>query len=134
MLQIAEHTARAEKPEDFAIQGLFALVRQVMNGKARNHRVKRPELRERLVQIVFAYLDTMVAREAPARSEQHRRRKVDGHPGGTREASENQGKQSAIAAAEIENPRSAGREGVEQHAFTFRAVRNFIRDREVAGR
>ena len=89
-----------------------------------------------MIEIVFAYLDPLVAREAPVSAFEHRRRKIDSKPRRLREANQNEGQQSAIAAAEIENPRRTLRDTVEQSALALGTVRNFVgppRDNRLRG-
>ena len=86
-----------------------------------------------MIEIVFAYLHPLVAREAPVGAFEHRRRKIDSKSRRLREANQNEGQQSAIAAAEIENPRRTLRDTVEQNAFTLGTVRNFVGQREITG-
>jgi len=71
VLQIAKNSGGYEHLKDFGVKGPLALVCQVMNREARNHRVEKPEYGKRPVEIVFEYGNPMIARKAAAGAFEH---------------------------------------------------------------
>ncbi len=101
-------------PPEFSRQNLgveraLALMHQMMNREAGDHRIKLAQRGQRLVEIVGDDGNGGIAAEALARSLQHGRRKIDRHGlnsvslADIREVRLNQRQQAPVARAEIEN-------------------------------
>jgi len=77
MIQITENATRIQQAVGLRIERPLALVYQVMNGEARNNRIKPAKLGKRVIEIVFNYGNARIAGEALACLGEHRWREID---------------------------------------------------------
>ena len=117
VFQIAEHATRSQQMEYFLIQRTLPLVRNVMNGKARDHGIERAErVGQRLIEIVPDHTHRSVATETFAQFAKHAVRKIHGDRFGVRSGQLHQTQQPPAAAPEVQNPRDALGQTLESSA------------------
>ena len=134
MLEVAEHAPGVQQPPDLFVQLPFPFVGEMMNRKARDHRVERTERRQRLVEIVGGDVDSRRAGEPLSREIQHVWGEVERDADGLGPCLQDEVQQPAITTAQIEHPRDASRELLEQDGFARRAMRDAVGAHEITGR
>ena len=98
----------------------------MMNGEAGNHGVKAAQLRKRVFEIVGQNCDGAIVDKTPARRFQHGGRKINGHRRGVRMVEFDQGEETPVSAAEIEDASCGRRDKFEKRRLAFDPVRDRI--------
>jgi len=127
VLEVTKRTARLQQTKNFRIESPFSLVRQVMNRKARNHRIKGTKRWQRKIHIVFQNANSGIGGKTLPRGLEHGRRKVDCYSFRLRMPLPHQCEQPSIACTQVENPARAGRDELQQRCLAFIAMGNLIR-------
>ena len=126
MLQVAEHASGLQDFPDLFIQLALALVNQMMDRKARHHRVEGAESRQRELQIMVNDFRARHRPEPVAQLGQHRRRKIESHAFRMRPFTQHELQQPPVPRAQIEHPAVAARDLLEQRRFTVGPVRDLV--------
>ncbi len=134
MFEVAEHAPAHEPVEGLCLQRAFAIVGDVVDRKARHHRVEAAEVRQRLGEVVSHELDATLVCEPLACGLEHRLGDVETHAGAVWSVRSQQGEQASIPRAKIEDSAGVARHVLEQDALTLGAVRQRVRTGEVAQR
>ena len=123
MFEVAEDSARNKKRPDLRVKLAFALVRNMVDGKAGNDGIEVAEGGQGLGHVVREDLDAAVLGKAGPSVREHWFREIEGYAFGFRTFEKDQRKESSIAAAEIENALRVFRDFRQESFFAFGAVR-----------
>jgi len=134
VLEIAENASRVQPGEYFGIERALAFMNEMVNSEARNHGIEVAELGKRILQIVANDGDGAIIGKALASSFQHGRREIDGHRLCFGAIQFDQGKQTSVARAEIENARRRRWDKFQKSRFALDPVRDRVCAAQVAQR
>src|ERR1700681_2745748 len=114
MLEVAKNSAGGQTCINLGVKSALAFMDEMMNGEAGNDGVETVQLGERVFQIVGQNRDGAIVDKTPARRFQHGGRKIHGHRRDVWMVEFDQGEQTPISGAEIEDALCGRRDKFEK--------------------